>query len=102
MAEGAEHARSPVHTPAIGFLPIAGDICDLQGDFAVVSHAPVCRALVDRCMILPEELIPADGILFSTTAINVVDSDTNTVTLLGCTAHLSEDQITYPNHPKGM
>jgi len=72
------------------------------GDIAVVSHALMCRALVDRCITLPEELIPADGILFGNTAITIVDSVTNTVTLLGSTAHLSDDQITYPNHPIGM
>lgn len=72
------------------------------GDFAVVSHALVCRALVDRCMHLPEELMPENGVRFGNTATTIIDSDTNTVTLLGCVAHLSEDQITYPNHPKGL
>ena len=27
---------------------------------------------------------------------------TETVTLLGCTAHLDEALITYPNHPRGI
>ena len=73
-----------------------------SGDFAVVSHALVCRALVDRCVTLPEALIPAAGIRFGNTAVTIIDSDTNTVTLLGCTAHLSEDQLTFPNHPPGV
>ena len=72
------------------------------GDFAVVSHALTCHALVERCMTLPGELIPSDGIRFGNTAITIIDGDSNTVTLLGCVAHLSEDQITYANHPRGV
>ena len=75
---------------------------EARGDFAVVSHALMCRALLDRCVNLPTELVPADGIRFGNTAVTIIDSDTNTVTLLGCVAHLSEEQITYPNRPKGV
>ena len=72
------------------------------GDFAVVSHALTCRALLDRCMALPEALIPKGGIRFGNTAVTVIDSDSNTVSLLACTAHLSDELVTYPNHPKGV
>ena len=73
-----------------------------SGDFAVVSHALVCRALVDRCVSVPAALIPAEGIRFGNTAVTIIDGDRNTVTVLGSTAHLSAEHITYPNHPKGL
>jgi probable phosphoglycerate mutase len=72
------------------------------GDFAVVSHALLCRALVDRSMNVPDALIPEEGIRFGNTAVTVIDSESNTVTLLACTDHLSVDLVTYPNHPKGL
>ncbi|MFT5174539.1 MAG: broad specificity phosphatase PhoE [Gammaproteobacteria bacterium] len=77
-------------------------VYNATGDFAVVCHALVCRALVDRCVTVPRALIPADGIRFGNTAVTVIDSDTNTVSVLGSTAHLSAEHITYPNHPKGL
>ena len=67
------------------------------GDFAVM-----CHALIDRCVTVPRALIPADGIRFGKTAVTVIDGDTNTVSVLGSTAHLSAEHITYPNHPKGL
>ncbi len=83
------------------------EVCDFAsnkatGDFAVVSHALVCRALVDRCLAVPAALVPAEGIRFGNTAVTTIDSATNTVIELGSTAHLSADQVTYPNHPKGL
>lgn len=68
------------------------------GDFAVVSHALVCRALVDRCVPVPESLRPPQ-IRFGNTAITCIDGPPWEVSLLACCAHLPAEQITYPNHP---
>ncbi len=67
------------------------------GDFAVVSHALVCRALVDRCVPVPESLRPPE-IRFGNTAVTLIDGPPWAVSLLACCAHLDADQVTYPNH----
>jgi probable phosphoglycerate mutase len=71
-----------------------------RGDFAVVSHALVCRALVDRCVPVADSLQP-ESVRFGNTSVTEIHGPPWEVTLLGCTAHLPEDQITYPNHPPG-
>jgi broad specificity phosphatase PhoE len=81
-----------------------GEVCDFardaQGDFAVVSHALVCRALVDRCVPVPEHLRQSE-IRFGNTALTCIDGPPWQVSLLACCAHLPAEQITYPNHPPG-
>jgi broad specificity phosphatase PhoE len=80
------------------------EVCEFAagaaGDFAVVSHALVCRALVDRCVPVPAHLRPPE-IRFGNTAITCIDGPPWEVSLLACCAHLPADQITYPNHPPG-
>lgn len=80
------------------------EVCEFaeqaQGDFAVVSHALVCRALVERCVPVPEQLRPPE-IRFGNTALTCIDGPPWQVSLLGCCAHLDADQVTYPNHPPG-
>lgn len=81
------------------------EVCEFaksaQGDFAVVSHALVCRALVDRCVTVPGHLRPPE-IRFGNTALTTIDGPPWAVSLLACCAHLAEDQVTYPNHPPGL
>ena len=81
------------------------DVCEFSegasGDFAVVTHALVCRALVDRCVPVPEALRPAE-VRFGNTAVTCIEGPPWAVSLLACTAHLSADQVTFPNHPRGM
>jgi probable phosphoglycerate mutase len=79
-----------------------GEVCtyaeSAEGDFAVVSHALVCRALVDRCVPVPEDLRPPE-LRFGNTAVTRIEGPPWAVSLLACCAHLDADQITYPNHP---
>jgi broad specificity phosphatase PhoE len=67
-----------------------------EGDFAVVSHALVCGALMERCVPVPEAIRPAE-IRFGNTAVTVIDGPPWEATLLGCCAHLDADQITFPS-----
>jgi broad specificity phosphatase PhoE len=71
-----------------------------SGDFAVVSHALVCRSLVEHCVPVPEALRPPE-IRFGNTAVSAIDGPPWEVSLLDCTAHLEEDQVTYPRHSLG-
>ena len=71
------------------------------GDIAVVSHALVCRALVDRCVPVPDEIRPQE-IQFGNTSVTQIDGPPFAVSRLACTEHLNADQVTFPNHPKGM
>lgn len=81
------------------------DVCDFAaraaGDFAVVSHALVCRALVDRCVPVPHALRP-DALRFGNTSVTVIEGPPFAVSLLACCAHLEPDQITYPGHPRDV
>ena len=67
-----------------------------DGDIAVVSHALVCRAVVEREVALPDALRP-ELVRFGNTSVTYIDGPPFEVTLLGCTAHLDADQVTYPN-----
>lgn len=67
-----------------------------EGDFAVVSHALVCSALVERCVPVPDAIRPPE-IRFGNTAVTVIDGPPWEVSLLGCCAHLDADQITFPS-----
>jgi len=82
-----------------------GDVCrfaeTVQGDFAVVSHALVCRSMVDRCIPVPERIRAAE-VKFGNPSVTEILGPPWEVSLLGCCAHLDRDQITYPNHPPGM
>lgn len=82
-----------------------GEVADFaataDGDFAVVSHALVCRALVERCVPLPDALRPPE-IRFGNTAVTFIDGPPWEVSLLGCCAHLDREQITYPNTPQSV
>ncbi len=69
---------------------------DDDGDIAVVSHALVCRAVVEREVSLPAALRP-EQVRFGNTSVTHIEGPPFEVTLLGCTAHLPADQVTYPN-----
>lgn len=77
------------------------EVCEFaasaEGDFAVVSHELVCRALVELCVPVPEHLRPPQ-VRFGNTALTCIDGPPWEVSLLACCTHLDADQITYPNH----
>ena len=68
-----------------------------DGDIAVVSHALVCRALVEHEVSLPESL-RRERLRFGNTSVTHIEGPPFEVTLLDCTAHLAPEQVTYPNH----
>lgn len=80
------------------------DVCrfaeSAEGDFAVVSHALVCRSMVDRCIPVPDRIRPAE-VRFGNTSVTEILGPPWEVSVLACCAHLDPDQITFPNHPPG-
>ena len=63
------------------------DVCrfarSASGDFAVVSHALVCRVLVDRCIPVPQHLRPPET-RFGNTAVTEIQGPPWEVSLLAC------------------
>lgn len=82
---------------ALAWRQVVDFVGEDDGDVAVVSHALVCHALVERELGVPAALAPPK-LRFSNTSVTVIEGPPFAITRLACTDHLPQDQVTFPNH----
>ena len=107
---GVPHADLPVDLYAPDFHPPGGEswamfhervalawaeVCEraagIEGDLAVVSHALVCRSLVENHLSLADDMDPGIG-RWPNTALTVIEHQAPwQVSVLACGAHLAGD-----------
>lgn len=81
---------------AWNFVTSAAEDCD--GDVLVVTHGLVCNSLIERQLLLPDNLVSTAQV--GNTALTVVDhSQPWTISLLNCIAHLSDNNVSSDGAP---